>query len=154
MEWNKTVLYHLEWKVWECYGNKELSRANNLQPRRCLTKVYSKDKLCHQIPKAGILCMANNSGWIQVNPLRDINDHFTRHSNVSDAKIRGVILKKKWGDTRHSYMLYMLCYMAICKAPLAESYSEALSARQAGENKSLQTWNVSKNCHIGSFHVK
>jgi len=33
----------------------------------------------------------------------------------------------------------MLGYMAICKAPLTEGYSEALSAWQAGENKSLQT---------------
>ena len=30
----------------------------------------------------------------------------------------------------------MLCYMAICKAPLTEGYSEELSAWQAGENKS------------------
>jgi len=28
--------------------------------------------------------------------------------------------------------------MAICKAPLTEGYSEALSTWQAGENKSLQ----------------
>jgi len=30
----------------------------------------------------------------------------------------------------------MLCYMVICKAPLTGGYSEALSAWQAGENKS------------------
>ena|SRR6218665_3944962 len=36
-------------------------------------------------------------------------------------------------------ILNMLCNMDICIAPLAEGYSEALSARQAGEKKSLQT---------------
>jgi len=30
----------------------------------------------------------------------------------------------------------MLCYLAICIAPLAEGYSEVLSALQAGEKKS------------------
>ena len=35
-------------------------------------------------------------------------------------------------------MYVMLCYMAICKAPLTESHSEALSTSQAGENESLQ----------------
>ena len=37
----------------------------------------------------------------------------------------------------HCY--FMLCYMDICIAPLAEIYSEALSAWQAGEKKRLQT---------------
>ena len=32
----------------------------------------------------------------------------------------------------------MLCNVAICKSPLTGGYSEALSAWQAGENKSLQ----------------
>jgi len=32
----------------------------------------------------------------------------------------------------------VLCYMDICIAPLTEGYSEALSASQAGEKKSLQ----------------
>ena len=35
--------------------------------------------------------------------------------------------------------IVMLCYMDICIVPLAEGYSEALSALQAGEKKSLQT---------------
>ena len=34
------------------------------------------------------------------------------------------------------HLYVMLCYLAICIAPLAEGYSEVLSALQAGEKKS------------------
>jgi len=34
---------------------------------------------------------------------------------------------------------FLLCYRVICIAPLRWGYSEALSAWQAGERKSLQT---------------
>ena len=33
-------------------------------------------------------------------------------------------------------MSYLLCYIVICKEPLTEGYSAALSAWQAGENES------------------
>jgi len=44
----------------------------------------------------------------------------------------------------------MLCYMVICKAPLTGSYSEALSAWQAGENKSIKNLKFIHTCRLPS----
>jgi len=57
----------------------------------------------------------------------------------------------------------MLCHMGICIAPLAEGFSEALSAWQAGETKSLQTirrdaddipWSITLRSAGGVYHFK